>query len=198
MRWLVHHEFGVDHWPCASPGQALPTGAQDGTYDGLSAWNSPHGHLLDCITAQIRPVIYEDLGDPAVWQRVADFVSIPGNGETGLKPSLKTSDEGFDPALLGTARDLYARLRPLKPAFRDVRKRGGPERKPPAPPASFAHHQTGGIKPTTSISAVAVTVRLPEAVPDISDTRRADPWTARVSMWSTVPPFHVIAAPSRL
>jgi len=43
-----------------------------------------------------------------------------------------------------------------------------------APPASFAHHQTGGMIPTTSISAVALTVRLPEAVPDMTETLRAE------------------------
>ncbi len=114
MRWLVHREFGPGLRPYDLPGQALPGGNPEEIGYWLDTWIACYGHLLGCIRAcpaQIRPVIYEDLGDPAAWARVAEAAGIPAGAATGLAPRPVPPGDGTGPERLARARAIYAALR---------------------------------------------------------------------------------------
>ena len=138
MTWLVHHEFGADQRPFLLPGQLQPKGDRAMLDYWLIQWIACYGYLAQQIeTAEaegltnIRPVIYETLGDdPAVWPAVADFVGIDAGVDPGFRPAPTPADtQGADVERLAAARALYDRLhqraRAGMVADRDRPARGG-------------------------------------------------------------------------
>ncbi len=115
MTWLVHHEFGPDQRPFRLPDGPLPEGDRDALGYWLTEWVACYGWLNEILKARpanIRPVIYEQLGsDPAAWPALCSFIGIPQDSPADLRPAAPPPDpDKIDPDLLARARGIYRDL----------------------------------------------------------------------------------------
>lgn len=116
MKWLAHHEFGLEHKPFWFGQGALKPSAH--TPDDLAYWveqwckayewllqSRPAGSLLLC---------YEDLcSDPTLWQKVLARVGLPDETASGDTFTLAAAHDsaGVPEELLARANDLYNKLK---------------------------------------------------------------------------------------
>lgn len=113
MRWLVHHEFGVDHRPFAFPG--APAGDPDAPDYWLATWLAAYTALDEAAGARgnILVVPHEALcGDDALWPAICARIGIEGGPlrEVGPPPSSPVA-AAAETELGERARALYARYR---------------------------------------------------------------------------------------
>ena len=110
MRWLVHHEFGVDHRPFRFPG--APVG-DPGTIDyWLATWIAAYTALEPIVDghANVLVVPYEPLcNDPAVWSALAARLGLEPGSAREIAPVRDSAAVLADPALAAAAAALHAR-----------------------------------------------------------------------------------------
>ena len=78
MRWLVHHEFGVDHRPFRFPG--APEGDPNTLGYWLSVWTACYAALEPVAEARTNVLVvpYEPLcGEPEVWRALGARLGLP-------------------------------------------------------------------------------------------------------------------------
>ena len=114
MRWLGHHDFGLDHRPPDLPGAPSAGEPSDGVDYWLRIWIAVHRHLLDQpgdVRARQLFVDYDALcADPAAGLApIAAAVGVPLAGGT-LRVTPRRDTLGADPALLDDARAVHAAL----------------------------------------------------------------------------------------
>ncbi|MGF1500870.1 MAG: sulfotransferase [Paracoccaceae bacterium] len=112
MRWLAHHEFGLDHRPFRF-GEAAPAAGDPMTIDyWVARWIEAYAWLDAEAPEDTVFVVYEALcADPTVWERVAALAGVPPEIEgDALSASETAPPEGADPELFARADVLYDRL----------------------------------------------------------------------------------------
>lgn len=115
MRWLGHHEFGLDHRPFRfnADGAARLARLDADTLDyWLELWCQTYGWLERTAPEDAVFVCYEDLcRDPAAWQALAAICETTGGeDEEPFVMGAEAVEPGADGALATAAEALYARL----------------------------------------------------------------------------------------
>jgi hypothetical protein len=114
MRWLVHHEFGLDHRPFDFGGNEILRTSESGVDYWLEQWIGAYSHLLTC--QQCHPenisfVVYEKLCDEGsqTWDALTTKLKL--NSVT--KPSFRMPSPrvrlSVDEGLEKSAREIYER-----------------------------------------------------------------------------------------
>ena len=112
MRWLVHHEFGVDHRPFRFPG--APEGDPDTPGYWLEAWLAAYAALETAADrhANVIVVPYEDLcGNRALWTAICESIGVAPQACREIGKVRQTTAEPGDPDLEARAGALYERYR---------------------------------------------------------------------------------------
>jgi hypothetical protein len=116
MRWLVHHEFGLDHRPFqfdADGAARLARHVPDEIDYWLEMWCQTYGWLERTAPADAIFVSYEDLcRSEAVWRRLREMAGVEETGNPCETFSLRDTEAGpvANAALLDQASAIHARL----------------------------------------------------------------------------------------
>ena len=115
MRWLVHHEFGLDHRPFEW-GRELSDGLSPTTLDyWLAQWLGVYGQLSKFVSenpAQTIPVSYETVCNQTTvsWQSLNHLLRLGDAPEPNIALRTQQITESIDPNLLARATDVYESL----------------------------------------------------------------------------------------
>ena len=117
MRWLGHHEFGLEHRPVRFAG-AASDGDRDAIDYWLRVWIETYAWLDRHAPPDAVFVVYEDLcADPRVWEGLATLAEIdPGAGATEVFRAVDQArdaspcEHAADAHLLARATALYDEL----------------------------------------------------------------------------------------
>ncbi|MDH5751322.1 MAG: sulfotransferase [Deltaproteobacteria bacterium] len=114
MKWLGHHEFGLDHRRFHFGMNELKPYSPDGMDYWLSVWCETYEWLEKSRPEQALFVCYEDLcANPEVWHRLARLAEIPAEIPAGdeLKSGNKPVDLPASPDIIERCNSVYERLR---------------------------------------------------------------------------------------
>lgn len=117
MKWLAHHEFGLEHKPFWFKAQAdyqPSTHSPDALAYWVEQWCKAYEWLLQSRPAGSLLLCYEDLcTDATLWPKVLAHVGLPSEGGVGDTFTLAASHAGagVDAPLLERANDLYGALK---------------------------------------------------------------------------------------
>ena len=115
MRWLVHHEFGLDHRPFAW-GLEQSQGLHPDTLDyWLAQWLGVYGHLsslLDTHATRAIPVGYETLCEhtDGAWQSLNRALRLGDAPAPAFALRVEAINEPHDAQLLARCMDVYSAL----------------------------------------------------------------------------------------
>lgn len=112
MRWLAHHEFGLDHRPFRLTAHPPGSGYEPEQAEyWLSLWIEAHEHLIRSAPEGSAFVSYEALcEDPAAWRRVATLAGIEPDGPGAPFAAAAQHDLAVSSDLLEKARNVYRTL----------------------------------------------------------------------------------------
>jgi hypothetical protein len=113
MRWLGHHEFGLDHRPFRFGNLPARDFDRDSIEYWLELWCSTYGWLEQSAPDAAVFVCYEDLcRDDKAWALIAEAAGIPAelSGNPSFRLTSRTEVTSTDRELGGKAAAIYSRL----------------------------------------------------------------------------------------
>ena len=126
MKWLAHHEFGLEHRPFWLESERPFQGSAHSTSSinyWLETWLRTYGWLRDNRPAGSILVCYEDLcSNPAEWRRILERLGVVQTSDRQEQPFQRAEDKevsGLDASLVAQTHALYSELR--QASARDLR-----------------------------------------------------------------------------
>ncbi|MDX2470459.1 MAG: sulfotransferase [SAR324 cluster bacterium] len=113
MKWLSHHEFGLDHRPFQFESSKPNLFPLDSLDYWLQIWTETYGWVLKNRPKTAKLVCYEKLcTKPKIWDELANLAGIDESrlASDELKLVSRSIDVDVDPSLRKRAKDLYAEL----------------------------------------------------------------------------------------